>query len=88
MHNDAYICYVCGNTIVDHVYLIQRRSVRYVPPKGSLEYDSALKDAVDPWHGGIIVSSEKDPHCSDCYSSLQTVQELLDIYKEENNEDS
>ncbi len=82
MHTDTYICYACGHDIVDHVYLVQRRTVRPVPLKGSPEYKTAPKDAVHTWHGGIILGPERDPYCSSCYTELSTVQNLLDSYKD------
>ncbi len=78
---DTYVCYVCGVEIVDHVYSVQRRRIRSVPALGTVAYEKALKDAVNPWHGGIQLGPEYAPYCSTCYKEIDTIEELLATYK-------
>ena len=72
---DTYICYSCGVEIVDHVYSVQRRRIRPAQIPGT------IKDAVDPWHGGVQLGPEYDPYCSTCYREIDTIEEMLDTYK-------
>ena len=78
----TYLCYDCGEPIVDHVFLVQRRRVR---PLKEILSDGVVQhnphDAVESFHAGVQVGPELDPHCSTCYAALPTVQELIDAYK-------
>ena len=76
-----YTCTDCDEVILDHVYLVQRRRIRSVPPKDSPQYATALKDAFDPSHGGVILGPEYDPYCPSCYENIPTIQELIDAHK-------
>ncbi len=79
--DNTHICYVCGVEIVDHVYSVQRRIIRPVPAPGTVGYEKAPKDAVDPWHGGVQLGPEYDPHCPTCYKEIDTIEEMLYKYK-------
>lgn len=79
--SDSYICTTCRKVILDHVYLVQRRRIRSVPSKGSPLYPTALKDALDPSHGGVILGPEQDVYCPTCYDKIPTIQELINAHK-------
>ncbi len=78
--NDTpYICCVCKVEILDHVYRIQRRTVRAV------RYDEVgypiRHDAIHPWHDGIQLGPY-DVYCPKHNPKRLAVQELLDAYHE------
>lgn len=75
------ICSSCGEVIVNHAYSVQRRRIRVVPEKTSPLYKSALKDAVDNSHGGVILGPEFDLYCDTCFVNLPTIEELIDGHK-------
>ncbi len=85
MPNDpavVYSCVSCGETITNHAYLVQRRSVR--PLKEILPDGTAVNnppDFLDGFHAGIKVGPESDYYCDACYTKLPSFQELINDYK-------
>lgn len=79
--HSSLLCTVCREVIIDHAYSVQRRRIRSVPAKSSPQYKDAMKDAVDPSHGGVILGPEFDLYCDLCYAKLPTIQELINDYK-------
>ena len=77
----SMICSSCREVIINHAYSVQRRRVRAVPEKTSPLYKSALKDAVDSSHGGVILGPEFDLYCDTCFAALPTIQELIGDHK-------
>ncbi len=75
-----YHCSQCKKPILDHVYQVQRRSIRPVVPvkKGG----TGSHDAIHTWHDGVKLGPESDDYCPSCYELLPDIQELLsDYYK-------
>ena len=86
MHSDTYICYKCGEDIVDHVYQVQRRRIRKIPVDAPATRAEKVKlgilfDAVDPSHGGVILGPEFDDYCPTCFKNLPSIEELIKAHK-------
>ena len=80
-HNDE-VCVSCKEVITDHIYFVQRRSVRPLKETlstGKVQFNPA--DLLDSSHAGIILGKESDPYCTTCYQNIPSAQELIDANK-------
>lgn len=74
-----YTCYICSIKITDHVYQVQRRTIR--PVQYNKDGSPVRHDAIQTWHDGVILGPEVDDYCPVHFKALPTIQDLLDDYK-------
>lgn len=80
--SSTYVCVGCKESIIDHVYLVQRRRIRptkETSPSGKTIHNPP--DLIDTSHAGVILGPEHDPYCTTCYMELPTLQDLINAHK-------